>query len=240
MREVARDPRLARIERELSKRRVILVTGVKGGVGKTIVSVLLALALRKRGFKPLLVDADVSDPNMHVALGIDPARVEPGEEKGIKPVEVDGVGYIGIAPYTRNKPAPLRGQEAVDAVREMLGALDYDEYTHVVIDTPPGLSDVLLDLLNIVDGKASILVVTTPSKMAYDSAKRYIELLREEGYTNVEMVVNDAVGVGRRLEEIEGHYVPHDPGLEEALGYPRALAETEAFRSIEELAERLG
>ncbi len=231
------DPRLARIKAELSKRKVILVTAAKGGVGKTTLSALLALALSKEKGATLTIDADVSDPNLHVVIGVSP-KTWVGEEKGIEPIKLDGLGYIGIVPFTQNKPAPLRGSEAVDAVREMLGALDYRGYENIVIDVPPGLSDVLLDLLNnVVGDNTQILVVSTPSKLSVDSTERYVKLLKDLGFKNVVLIYNDPHGIGK--EPGEGLYVPYDPSLENAFGSLQKLEETKAYAKVKAVLRNL-
>ncbi len=231
-----KDPRISRIKRELSDRRVILVTGAKGGVGKTVISALLGLALSERGKKVLLVDADVTDPNLHVIIGVDPEKVKPGEAKGIEPLTLtDRIGYIGLAPYTMNRPTPLRGPEAVDAVRELLGALDYNGYEYIIIDTPPGLDDVLMDLIHLTGDHALVIVVSTPSRMSQDSTRRFMALLKDLNVENVVNVVNDVIGIGRSGRD--SFNVPHDALLEEALGSIKRLKNTEAYNAIVRLAE---
>lgn len=236
MRVYERDPRATRIRRELLARRVILVTGAKGGVGKTVISALLGIALSEKGRKVVLVDADATDPNLHVAVGAEPGKAKLGEAKGIEPFKLsDRLGYIGIALYTLNRPTPLRGPEAVDAVREILGALDYNGYEYVVIDTPPGLDDVLMDLIHLIGSRALIIVVSTPSKISLDSTKRYVTLLEGLQVKNVVNVVNDVINIGGGSG---GSFkVPHDSSLEEALGSIEKLKATEAYKAIVKLAE---
>jgi Mrp family chromosome partitioning ATPase len=231
-----RDPRVARITHELSARRVVLVTGAKGGVGKTVVSALLGIALSDKGRKVLLVDADATDPNLHVVLGVDPEKDKPGEAKGIEPLALtERLGYVGLAPYTMNRPTPLRGPEAVDAVREILGVLDYNGYEYVVIDTPPGLDDVLMDLIHMIGDKAFVIVVSTPSRMSEDSTRRYMALLRSLGLKNIVNVINDVTGIGVWSRK-DGFLVPHDESLEKALGSIEKLKATSAYKAIARVA----
>ncbi len=232
----ALDPRPARIAYELGRRRTFLVAGVKGGVGKTVTAAALAAVLARAGTPTLAVDADVSDPNLHVALGVNPERDWPGEEKGIKPLEVaPRLGYVGAAPYTRNRPAPMRGPQAVDAVRELLAATDYTGYEAVVIDTPPGLGDVLLDLAKTVP-RAEVIVVTTPSRLSLDSLRRALQALQEEAGPPRLILVNM-----HRGEELPGWLkglplatAPYEEELEEALGSPERLAATGVARALSE------
>ncbi len=227
------DPRPARIRAELGARKVIIVTGSKGGVGKTTIAALLSLALAERGLRPLLIDLDVTDPNMHVVLGVDVESQMPGETKGISPMKVHGVGFISIAPYTKARPAPLRGEDAVNAVRELLAATDYTGYDTIVIDTPPGLGDVNLELLRLVPD-ALVVVVTTPSKLSKDSLRRHLQLLAESGYGDPIVLYN--MSRGERPGELS---IPFDGDLEEAYGDPLKLMETKAYGKVRGLAEVL-
>lgn len=231
LREV--DPRPARIRAELSQRKTIIVTGSKGGVGKTTIAAMIALALARKGRKPLLVDLDVTDPNMHVVLGLDPESQMPGETKGIAPLAVEGVGFLSIAPYTKGEPAPLRGDEAVNAVRELLAATDYTGYDTVIIDSPPGLGDVTMELLELIPNPV-IIVVTTPSKLSADSLRRHLRLLEEMGYSKYVVIYNMA-----RSSVDSGYAVPYDNGVEDAYGSLERLAATEAYKTVEKIVEGL-
>ncbi len=231
LREV--DPRPARIRAELSQRKTIIVMGSKGGVGKTTVAAMMALALARKGRKPLLVDLDVTDPNMHIVLGLDPESQMPGETKGIAPLAVNGIGFLSIAPYTKGEPAPLRGDEAVNAVRELLAATDYTGYDTVIIDSPPGLGDVTMELLELIPNPV-IIVVTTPSKLSADSLRRHLRLLEEMGYNEYIVIYNMA-----RKPLDSPHAIPYDEGVEDAYGSMERLAVTEAFRAVEKIVEEL-
>lgn len=235
------DPRPARIARELGSRATLIVSGVKGGVGKTVIAAALAAYLAGRGVQTLAVDADVSDPNLHVALGVDPETQQPGEELGIKPLQVaPRLGYVGAAPYTRNRPAPMRGPQAVDAVRELLAATDYRGYEAVVIDTPPGLGDVILDLTRLIPG-STIILVTTPHKLALDSLRRALGALRVEGREADMVIINMFRGeeLPSWLKELPHELAPYDPHLETALGSPEALRRTELGRALKGIVGRL-
>lgn len=234
---IVADPRPARIRSELSGRDVILVLGSKGGVGKTTISVMLGVALKIDNRGVLLVDLDVTDPNMHVVVGVNPAETMPGEKKGIEPININGVGFLSISPYSKGEPLPLRGEEAVNAVRELLAVTDYTGYDTVVIDTPPGAGDVTLDLLKTIPGPR-IVAVSTPSKLAVDSLLRFLKLLRDMGHEPDAIVYNMVRGERLRIGRNE-FIVRYDDGLEDAIGDLCRIAWTDAFTEIEPIAVHL-
>ncbi|MCE4619287.1 MAG: P-loop NTPase [Desulfurococcales archaeon] len=231
------DPRPARIRSELSKRNTIVVLGAKGGVGKTTIAVMLGVALKIMEKKVLLVDLDITDPNMHVAVGVDPERVMPGEKKGIEPININGVGFISISPYAKGRPLPLRGEESINALRELLAATDYTGYDTVIIDTPPGAGDVTLDILNLLPNP-KLVAVSTPSKFSIDSLRRFLMLLR---YTNrrPKAVVYNMVRNERIKPGINEYIVHYDEELENAIGDLCRIAWTRAFEEIKPLASQL-
>ncbi|MCE4609271.1 MAG: P-loop NTPase [Desulfurococcales archaeon] len=231
------DPRPARISRELSKRLTIVILGVKGGVGKTTIALLLGIGLARRGRRTLLIDLDITDPNLHVGLGIDPRNIMPGEKKGIDPIRVDGLGFVSIAPYAKGLPLALRGVEAVNALRELLSAIDYEGYDTVVIDTPPGAGDIVLDLLNVLENPR-LVVVSSTSKFSLDSLHRLLWLLKEMGKEPDAIVYNMVRDVSNNFLR-EGILVRYDDELESAFGNLELLEKTNAYKDLENLIERI-
>ncbi|MEM3948575.1 MAG: P-loop NTPase, partial [Zestosphaera sp.] len=103
------DPRRLVIEDRLKGvERVVPVMSPKGGVGKTVVSVLIALALVDEGLKVGVLDLDVTNPSIHLALGVD-TQLRPSEERGVIPPDVKGVKVMTVAYYSSGNPLTLRG-----------------------------------------------------------------------------------------------------------------------------------
>src|SRR4030042_2983961 len=102
------DPRLAIIPGRFDNvKRIRAGSSGKGGVGKSMVAVALALSLRARSNKVGLLDLDFTSPSTHVILGAE--GLYPEEEKGITPPVTQGLSYMSIVHYSEDEPVPLRG-----------------------------------------------------------------------------------------------------------------------------------
>ncbi|MEM3393462.1 MAG: P-loop NTPase, partial [Candidatus Methanomethylicia archaeon] len=136
------DPRIASINNNVRNiKNVIAIVSGKGGVGKSIISTLMAIQLAKMGYKVGLLDTDFTSPSTHVILGV--KDVTPIEDKGIIPPEIYGIKYMSITYYTQNNPIPLRGKEISNALMEILTITKWKSLDYLVIDAPPGISDII-------------------------------------------------------------------------------------------------
>jgi len=231
-----RDPRLVAVgERLREVRAVVPFLSSKGGVGKTLVSVATALALRKRGARVGLLDLDVTNPTVHVVLGIRPGSVAPREEYGVVPPEVSGVRVMSSVFYTLGRPSPLRGESISSAIRELLSITRWGPLDVLVVDTPPGMSDELLELLTYIRRFSSFLV-TTPSRLSLESTARLAELVAGRV---IGVVLNmawevpeEAVRLADRLSA-PLYVIPYDSSVEVSLGNPEKLAETRFAKAVD-------
>ncbi|MCY0868726.1 MAG: P-loop NTPase [Desulfurococcus sp.] len=219
------DPRLHSISRNISRvRRAYAVLSIKGGVGKTTVSTLLAL-YASRKLSVGLLDADIVNPSTHVLLGLKPEEIRYREEKGIEPYNVDSMRYVSIAAFTGEKPLPLRGGETGDVLRELLAIVKWGDLDILFIDTPPGISDEHLDLLYSLRSYIKPIIVATPSKLALRSVSRLITLLDEAGYNWIGLVENMGYGGLRGNPMLKKAsylgYIPFIPGIEECIASRR-------------------
>lgn len=177
------------LERLKGFRLVVPVASPKGGVGKTTIASGVSLLLARSGVPVSLLDADFTNPTTHVMLGVDASRVLPEEEKGVLPVLVEpGLEFMSPAFYSKDRPLPLRGRELVDALREILAVTRWSGRV-LVVDTPPGLSDSLLELLRL-DRGARVLVVSACDRMSLVSTKRILEFLEQERVETLGVVAN--------------------------------------------------
>ena len=113
------DPRLNVIdERLLGIKRIIAISGGKGGVGKSSVSSMLSLILKDMGKEVGLIDLDLSGPTDHIILGV--KDVFPEEEKGIIPPRLRGIKFMSIVYFIKENPLPLRGEDFSNAIIELL------------------------------------------------------------------------------------------------------------------------
>jgi ATP-binding protein involved in chromosome partitioning len=177
------DPRLLIIPRRLSGiKRIIAIMSSKGGVGKTIITTLLALASARKGLKTGLLDLDFTNPSTHIVLGVDPGSLEYREEKGVIPPEINGLKYMTIAIFTRDNPTPLRGDSIDEAFKELLAITIWRDLDVLFIDTPPGMSNIHLNLLSYLGDRTEITLIATPSPLAIKSVERLIQVLIDGGY----------------------------------------------------------
>jgi len=234
------DPRVSVISERLRNiRRIIAVSSGKGGVGKSLIASVLALTLVKRGFRTGLFDIDFTSPSSHVILGV--SGVQPEEKNGIVPPTVHGLKYMSIIHYVGDQASPLRGADFSNALIELLAVTVWGELDFLVIDMPPGISDATLDVIRLVR-KAEFLVVTTPSRLAFETVRKFIDLLTESNVKvlgvieNMKMRNSDFIHqeIEKRGIKFWGE-IPFDDELEEAVGDAERLLNIEFGRTIEKM-----
>ncbi len=239
------DPREIAISARLENvRRITPVVSGKGGVGKSLVSTTLALALAEKGHRVGLLDLDFHGASDHVILGFEPKEF-PEEDRGVVPPTVHGIKFMTIAYYTENRPTPLRGKEISDALIELLTITRWDELDYLVIDMPPGLGDQLLDVLRFLK-RGEFLVVATPSKLALNVVEKLIQLLLEEKHKVIGVVENMKLDEEEDVRKLAERYnvpyligIPFYPELDAKVGNVKELMKTEFAEKIRELAEKL-
>jgi len=233
------DPRVAAIDARLEGvRRIVAVTGGKGGIGKSVVSSALALASARAGHATGILDLDLTSPSDHVILGF-PVGF-PAEEFGIDPADHFGIRCMSIAHFAGDAPAPLRGGDVTNALLELLAITRWKELDLLVIDMPPGLGDAALDAMRLLK-RAEYLVVAGASRLVLVSVRRTVRLMQEVGVPILGVVENmrrgddDAVvglAAQRGLPVLGA--LPFDDALEDALGDVEALAQTPTVRALGE------
>jgi ATP-binding protein involved in chromosome partitioning len=183
------DPRVNIIGERLAKiERVVAVSSGKGGVGKSMVASVLALSLVREGFRVGLFDADFTGPSTHIILGIS-KDVQPREDRGLVPAEVEGLSYMSLIYFIGDKPAPLRGVDVSNALIELLSVTQWGKLDFLIIDIPPGIGDAVLDLVRLVK-KIEFLIITTPSLLAFEVVKKQAALLSELGMSLIGVIEN--------------------------------------------------
>ena len=222
-------------------RRIIAVSSGKGGVGKSLVATSLALALRKKGLKVGLFDLDFTSPSTHVILGA--KNVQPTEDKGLIPPIVSGLYYMSIVYYSGNQAAPLRGADTSNALIELLAVTIWNELDYLIIDTPPGIGDTMLDLIKLVP-RIEFLVVTTSSQLAFETVKKQLHLLQELKIPVLGVVENmkmtESTNVQQKTEAIGIRFlseISYDPSVENAIGFPEKLMNTKLAKKVNEIAQ---
>jgi ATP-binding protein involved in chromosome partitioning len=157
---------------------IIAVGSGKGGVGKTTLSVNLAVALAQMGHRVALLDADVYGPNVPLMLGVNGQPKMAGENR-IQPLEAHGLKVISVGFLNPgDKPIIWRGPMLHQIMRQFLGMVDWGLLDYMIIDLPPGTGDVALSLVQSVPLTGAV-VVSTPSDVSLQDARKAIEMFRQ-------------------------------------------------------------
>jgi len=168
---------------------IVAVGSGKGGVGKTTLAVNLALALSKLGYKTGLLDADVYGPNVPLMLGTSAQPRVVGENR-IEPLSVHGLKVISVGLLNPgDKPLIWRGPMLHSIIRQFLGSVEWGLLDYLIVDLPPGTGDVALSLIQTVPLTAAI-VVSTPSDVSLQDARKAIEMFRQMKVDIAGMVEN--------------------------------------------------
>ena len=150
--------------------RVFAVASGKGGVGKSSVTVNLAVALAAKGLRVGVVDADIYGFSVPRMLGVEhrPTQVE----QMILPPSAHGVKVISIGMFTKdNTPVVWRGPMLHRALQQFLADVYWGDLDYLLMDLPPGTGDIAISVAQLVP-TAEILVVTTPQLAAQEVAER--------------------------------------------------------------------
>ena len=238
------DPRLAVIEKRLrGVRRVVAVSSGKGGVGKSMIATGLALRLRDKGHTVGLLDLDFTSPATHVILGVE--GLYPEEQYGIVPPTAHGLSYMSITYYSVDEPTPLRGEDVSNAIIELLAITRWGELDYLIVDMPPGIGDATLDTLRLMP-RLEFLVATTPSKVAFQSVRRLLVLLKDLGVPIIgvveNMVMKPNAYIKEEVSKLGLKYLgsfEYDEGVEEAIGDPKALQRTRFYEELETVSRSL-
>lgn len=161
-------------------KNVIAVTSGKGGVGKSTVSVNLAIALAQKGYKVGLLDADVYGPNIPRLTQTDLERIKWNDDNKIIPSENYGLKIMSVALTTPTMDTPLvwRSSVAVSALLQFLEDVAWGELDFMVIDMPPGTGDIQLTMAEELPITAAVLV-TTPQAISTDDVSRAIMMFKD-------------------------------------------------------------
>ena len=169
-----------RIPETLRKVKNILgIFSAKGGVGKSAISLQIALALRDKGFSVGLVDADIYGPSQPIMLGSSAGELKLSKTHIIEPLTKEGIKFISMGLISgENMPVIWRGPMVSGAVMQLLSQTDWGELDYLIVDTPPGTGDVQLTLLQRIPLTSSI-VVTTPQEVSISDCKKGIEMIKK-------------------------------------------------------------
>lgn len=183
------------------KNKLLVMSG-KGGVGKSTVSVNLALGLANRGYKVGLMDVDLHGPDICRMLNLTERLMDAKINKdGLLPPMMygDNLKVISLEYMMENRDDPViwRGPLKVQAIRQFIADLDWGDLDYLIIDAPPGTGDEPLSVAqNIKDARA--IVVTTPQEVALADVRKSLNFCKH--------VKMDVVGM---VENMSGFVCPH-------------------------------
>jgi ATP-binding protein involved in chromosome partitioning len=153
-----------------SVRNVILVGSGKGGVGKSTVSVNLAVALAKLGCRVGVLDADIYGPSIPLMMGLFGARPSSTDGKTVEPLTAFGVKVISIGFFVDPDQAMIwRGPMLHGALVQLLRDVKWGDLDYLVLDLPPGTGDIQLTIAQQISVSGAV-VVTTPQDVALSDA----------------------------------------------------------------------
>jgi ATP-binding protein involved in chromosome partitioning len=169
-------------------KNIIAVGAGKGGVGKTTVSVNLAVALAQRGSRVALLDGDMYGPNVPIMLGMkaqigtDGQRMVPAERYGL---QVMSMGFL----TDDNSPVIWRGPMLHGAIQQFFRDVRWDDVDYLIVDMPPGTGDVALSLSQTVP-VAGAVVITTPQSVSIADTRRAIQMYRKLNIPTLGLIEN--------------------------------------------------
>ena len=173
-------------------KNIIAVTSGKGGVGKSSVSVNLALALQAQGARVGILDADIYGPSIPHMLGAPHQRPTSPDNQHITPIKAYGLSANSIGFLMDEDNATIwRGPMASSALSQLLNETLWDSLDYLVIDMPPGTGDIQLTLSQQIPVTGAV-VVTTPQDIALLDAEENV-LQLERNACNVEWKIENPI-----------------------------------------------
>ena len=164
-------------------KNIVAVSSGKGGVGKSTVSANLAISLARLGYRVGLLDADIFGPSMPKMFNVEDARPYAVHVDGrdlIEPIEQYGVRLLSIGFFVNPDTATLwRGGMASNALKQLIGDANWGELDYLILDTPPGTSDIHLTLLQTLAITGAV-IVSTPQQVALADARKGVDMYRNE------------------------------------------------------------
>ena len=243
-------------------KRCIAIASGKGGVGKSTVTVNLAVALAKTGATVGLLDADVYGPSIPMMMGAQNDRPLVRETKKIVPIQRHGVHMMSLGFLMEEGQAVLwRGPMVAGTVKQLLGDVDWGELDYLLVDLPPGTGDAPMSLAQLAP-LTGVVIVTTPHQVASNIASKSVHLFQRLNSPILGVIENMAgfecphcgqvsrIYAGPSGEEVARKIgvsflgsIPLDPVVSEAgdAGVPSILSHPERLQAtrFKEIAGRL-
>jgi Mrp family chromosome partitioning ATPase len=235
----------------------------KGGVGKSSVSVNLAIALAGKGFKVGLMDVDIHGPDIPRMLGL-MGMLAANSNRKLEPMRFsDNLSAVSIESLMPNKDDAViwRGPVKHGAIRQFIGEVEWGDLDYLIIDAPPGTGDEPLTVAQLIED-ARAIIVTTPQEIALADVRKSINFCRTVKMGILGLVENmsgytcphcgKAVdlfgsGGGERTAALSGlkllGRIPFDPNLvqcgDAGISYQKQYADSPVTRAFGEIADQV-
>jgi ATP-binding protein involved in chromosome partitioning len=173
------------------KHEIIVMSG-KGGVGKSTVTVNLAVALTMRGYEVGILDADIHGPNIPKMLNIEDAQIQ-GDQDGLYPVQVPPHLKVMSTAFLlgdRDTPIVWRGPMKMGALRQFVADVKWGELDFLIVDLPPGTGDEPLTIAQLMPEADGAVVVTTPQDVALLDSRKSVTFAKSLKMPVLGMVEN--------------------------------------------------
>jgi ATP-binding protein involved in chromosome partitioning len=158
---------------------IIAVASGKGGVGKSTVAINLAVALKEKGLRVGVLDADIYGPSMPRMLGIAGRRPASRDGKVLQPLENYGLRVMSMGFLVpEDTPMIWRGPMVMSALQQMLREVDWGELDIMIVDLPPGTGDAQLTMAQQVP-LAGAVIVSTPQDIALLDARKGLNMFKK-------------------------------------------------------------
>ena len=187
------DEQDAKIKDKLShiENKIMVMSG-KGGVGKSTVSINLAIGLSLQNFYVGLLDVDLHGPNVPKMLGLEGGELQKRPDGTVGPVYYSpNLKFMSVEPLLPDKDSAVmwRGPMKMSAIRQFIYDIEWGKLDYLVIDAPPGTGDEQMTVAQIIPD-AYAVVVTTPQEVALLDVKKSINFCKHVGMPIIGIVEN--------------------------------------------------
>jgi ATP-binding protein involved in chromosome partitioning len=222
-------------------RNIIGIASGKGGVGKSTVSVNLAVALAQAGARVGLLDADIYGPNIPLMVGVldqQPQVVLMQDAAGndvemLLPVEKHGIKIMSMGFLIGDdQPVIWRGPMLNSALRQFLAQVSWGDLDYLIVDLPPGTGDVQISLIQLVR-VTGIVHVTTPQDVALQDVRKGLMMFKSQSIPLLGVIENMSYFVCPHCDERT------DKGVPVILGHPDSIHAKKFHEVAEHLAAQV-
>jgi len=169
------DIRVEGIKKNLENKKIIVICGSKGGVGKSTLTFLLSLVF-SRFVKVGVCDLDFTGSSLHIIFNSTSTFKE--EDGIVLPEVLKNVFLLSVNFFSKDNPLALRGEEITDVFLELLTITNWKDINLLLFDTPPTLTDPILDIFRFLP-KAEFWVVSSNSILSFHTTLKFVKLLKE-------------------------------------------------------------